>query len=185
MHSSCCIDTTAVTFLLVLLSLLLSPGVTATKWSCEGDTLLHVLWPSFCWRFGQQHSSTKSDPVIYGASIWAWINHAQRQCDFPDKATHTRKRWVQANVLGARGWWAIRGSCVGRQPWFYMGSAADFQWRFFLKSHSLLVFGSSPNLPSSSSPILLPHVSYLEGSWQRLPLICACIWQNIYLDWSN
>lgn len=65
---------------------------------------------------------------------------------------------------------------------------ADFQWRFFFwKSHSLLALGSSSNPPSSSSssPILLPPFSYREGSWQRLSLICACIWQNIYLDGSN
>lgn len=55
---------------------------------------------------------------------------------------------------------------------------------FFWKSHSLLVLRSSSNLPF----LLLfhtSHFSYLEGSWQRLSLICACIWQSIYLDWSN
>lgn len=43
-HLGCCISTTAVMFLLVLLlSLLRSPGIMAKKPSCEGDTLLHVL----------------------------------------------------------------------------------------------------------------------------------------------
>ena len=65
---------------------------------------------------------------------------------------------------------------------FTLALPQTFSGGFFWKSHSLLVLGSSSNLPSSSSPILLPHFSCLEGSWQRLSLTCTCIQQNIYLD---
>lgn len=62
---------------------------------------------------------------------------------------------------------------------------ADFQWRFFSGNHI-------PRWRLVCHPTLLPPplpscfpLSYREGSWQRLSLICACIWQNIYLDGSN
>lgn len=64
---------------------------------------------------------------------------------------------------------------------------ADFQWRFFLEI--TFPVGAWFVIQPSFLLLLLSHtafpLSYRGGSWQRLSLICACIWQNIYLDGSN
>lgn len=64
---------------------------------------------------------------------------------------------------------------------------AGFQWRFFLEI--TFPVGAWFVIQPSFLLLLLSHpaspLSYRAGSWQRLSLICACIWQNIYLDGSN